>query len=328
MVKPSKAAKTLSYRQAASLRLAQLYRVAAVMREAGEILNAGPWLKVLANILSSAPSGPLGKRRGRHAPDLWELSYHTLLIAARRCGLEANADEIEEQVFETQAWRHRESERIGRPHYAPMRPDKIGELLGITEIVRREAQAWTVGVLGGSRKARAEARKEQHRLHDELKRREAGARPQSQSLSRIKPWEAEGISRRTWYRRRAEADPDGSPDEGAPAEMAQLPEAQLPEQQISERGTTSCAANIPHRLRLREFAKDDASAQAERLQATTGAGAEGGGQKRKTAEADTMQAAIESWRLIKGQPTPPYQTQPGGIAARALVDAMEMRGQP
>ena len=35
------------------------------------------------------------------------------------------------------------------------------------------------------------------------KRRKQGVRPQELSLSRLKPWEAQGISRRTWYRRRA-----------------------------------------------------------------------------------------------------------------------------
>jgi hypothetical protein len=31
------------------------------------------------------------------------------------------------------------------------------------------------------------------------KRREEGTKPQEQSLTRQKPWEIEGVSRRTWY---------------------------------------------------------------------------------------------------------------------------------
>src|SRR5262249_53908437 len=34
------------------------------------------------------------------------------------------------------------------------------------------------------------------------KRRERGVRPIAECLSRTKPWEAESMSRRTWYRRR------------------------------------------------------------------------------------------------------------------------------
>jgi hypothetical protein len=34
-----------------------------------------------------------------------------------------------------------------------------------------------------------------------LKRRAAGVKPKSKSLSKLKPWLAEGVSRRTWYRR-------------------------------------------------------------------------------------------------------------------------------
>jgi hypothetical protein len=45
-------------------------------------------------------------------------------------------------------------------------------------------------------------KKKRDRERQALKRREQGATSHSQSLSRTKPWEAEGISRRTWERRR------------------------------------------------------------------------------------------------------------------------------
>ncbi len=247
MGKPSKAAKTLSYRQAASLRLAQLAKVAGVMRDAGEILDAGPWLKVLANTLSAAPAGPIGKRRGRNAPDQWELSYTTLLVAAQRCGLEVSEDDIEQQVLDTGAWRHKESQRLGRPHYAQMRADKIGELLGITDEVRREARADNIGTFGGSPKARAEARRERSKLHKEKRRREAGAMPQSQSLSRLKPWQAEGISRTTWYeRRREEGDDNGTdPNAGNAAKKGAAREGQAAGRTRSASGGSKAAEPIP-----------------------------------------------------------------------------------
>jgi hypothetical protein len=203
----SKSKGTISFRQRAAIVLAQLYRVAEVHRAAGEILPAGPWLKVLANILSSCPEEYAGGRRGRNAPPHFGLSKASLALAARRCGLGATVEMIEAQVADTLAWRERESGRIGRHHYAPMRPDKMGELLGVTDATREAAQAWNIGTLGGSRAARARAAKERYRLGEQRRRRDDGALSRGEyeasSLSRLKPWEAEGISRRTWERRRA-----------------------------------------------------------------------------------------------------------------------------
>jgi hypothetical protein len=199
----TKAKRTISFRQRAAIVLSQLYRVAQVHREAGLILDAEPWLKVLANILSACPEGYDGDRRARIAPVYFGLSKASLALAARRCRLNVSVEEIEEQVADTRAWRERESGRIGRHHYAPMRPDKMGELLGVTDATREAAQAWNIGTLGGSRAARAKAAKERDRLRDESRRRASGATPQAKSLSQTKPWEAEGISRATWYRRQA-----------------------------------------------------------------------------------------------------------------------------
>ncbi len=328
MAKPSKTTKTLSYRQAASLRLAQLYRCAGVMRASGEFLDAGPWLKVLANILSSAPAGPIGKRRGRNAPDQWELSYSTLLVAAQRCGLDVAADDVEQQVLDTGAWRHRESQRIGRPHYAAMRPDRVGTLLGITEEIRREAEAWNVGTFGGSPKARAEARREKGKVRDERRRREAGAKPHSLSKARQKPWEAEGVSRRTWYRRQAESAPDDDPAGGSTAKLAQKNA-----QQINDRGTDSRAANIPHTLRVRECPERPASGdvETEKTATTSRGGPEVAANPPSGADADRRQdieAAIARFRAMKGEPAPPYQMIPGGITARAMALDSRRRRSP
>jgi hypothetical protein len=204
----SKPKRTISFRQRAAIVLSQLYRVAEVHRSAGgEILPAGPWLKVLANILSACPEGHDGDRRARRAPQYFGLNKATLALAARNCGLDATVEQIEAQVADTRAWRERESGRIGRRHYAPMRPDKIGELLGVTDTTREAAQAWNVGTLGGSRAARAKAAKERDRTYQKGRRAEQGAVPrqeyEGESLSRLKPWEIEGISRATWYRRQA-----------------------------------------------------------------------------------------------------------------------------
>lgn len=51
-------------------------------------------------------------------------------------------------------------------------------------------------------------------MRKERKRRADGAKAHDHSLSRLKPWEAEGICRRTWERRRAKAGDEGPPDGG------------------------------------------------------------------------------------------------------------------
>ena len=130
-----------------------------------------------------------------------------------------------------------------------MRPDKIGEALGVTDITRDEAKAWNIGTHGGSKQARETARKEKHRMRDEAKRRAAGARPHAQSLSRLQPWEAEGVCRRTWERRRARASEDGPPEGGvanscATNKVSQIPAPQIPARPISGGVANSCATNI------------------------------------------------------------------------------------
>jgi hypothetical protein len=51
-----------------------------------------------------------------------------------------------------------------------------------------------------------EQRKAKKRARDERRRRKAGKKPRdaylANALTRLKPWEAEGVSRRTWFRKR------------------------------------------------------------------------------------------------------------------------------
>jgi hypothetical protein len=86
---------------------------------------------------------------------------------------------------------------------APRRtPDELARFLGVTYASRQQAKAWTLGAVDVSRAERTKRARARSRAKQQLKRRAAGAKPQSQSVSRAKPWEQEGISRRTWYRRR------------------------------------------------------------------------------------------------------------------------------
>ena len=69
------------------------------------------------------------------------------------------------------------------------------QVLGITMI----------GAYDADKRERRRRRKERNRQSKETQRRQRGAKLRSEyeakSISRSKPWVAEGISRRTWYRR-------------------------------------------------------------------------------------------------------------------------------
>jgi hypothetical protein len=84
------------------------------------------------------------------------------------------------------------------PRYR-FRTDTIVELLGITEVEMRACNFRHL--------VSADLRREQHRRNEEKRRRLGGSITrqdyEASSLSRLKPWEADGISRRSWERRRA-----------------------------------------------------------------------------------------------------------------------------
>jgi hypothetical protein len=83
--------------------------------------------------------------------------------------------------------------------------DKLGKRLNLTEAERYRLQITTIGAVDVDKAQRLARRRERARLRDQERRRSAGAKPraeyEAQSISRSKPWQAMGISRRTWYRR-------------------------------------------------------------------------------------------------------------------------------
>jgi hypothetical protein len=87
--------------------------------------------------------------------------------------------------------------RLVDPRYR-FRTDTVVELLGVTEAEMRAC--------GFRHLVSPEIRRERYRLDKARRRRELGMVPRQEyeagSISRLEPWEAEGVSRRTWYRRR------------------------------------------------------------------------------------------------------------------------------
>lgn len=64
----------------------------------------------------------------------------------------------------------------------------------------------TIGAVDQGKAARAKLRKERDRQRKANARRAAGAKPRREyeagALAQLRPWEAAGMSRRTWYRKR------------------------------------------------------------------------------------------------------------------------------
>jgi len=298
-----------TWRRLASWALSDLYQLAAVHRAHGEVLLPDAWLKVLANVLSSAPAGIIGKRRDRHAPEYFGLTYTNLLIAAERCGLEATADTIEQQVAETLEWRKRESERIGKPHYFMMRPDVIGKMLGVTDETRMEAKAWNIGVFGGSPEQRRRAKQERDRLRKLHARRAAGAigrrEYEASSLTRQKPWEAEGTSRTTWYLRTRENSKEKGNGSGSHNRNGE-PDGAKTTTKKRDQKTEGCKVRKTGQVRPRTSAARPIREKSDRSGATN--------------STYTQPDAVTSFaEPSKTRGDTSYTPKPGGIAARLFA---------
>jgi hypothetical protein len=89
------------------------------------------------------------------------------------------------------------------------RADKLAERLNLRETDRARLSITTIGAVDMTKAEREAARKARMRQAKLKARRTQGVKSRTeyeqQSISRAKPWEAEGISRPTWYRRNRQA---------------------------------------------------------------------------------------------------------------------------
>ena len=145
--------------------------------------------------------------------------------------------------------------------------DKLAKFLGVTYAQRQRLAITTIGSIDVNKRSRALLRKRKNRLHNERKRRAQGIRPRAaykeNSLMHIKPWEVEGISRRTWYRRKRGTGPSppisplkngGTNGTGPSAALLSLPADALvpPERKQGRRRGRACPQYTvlpPHRVR-------------------------------------------------------------------------------
>jgi hypothetical protein len=79
--------------------------------------------------------------------------------------------------------------------------DRLARWLGLKYQARTALKITTIGACDPSRRRRQTQRRHRDRMYQERKRRAAGVRPQSESLSATQPWRELGMSRRSWYRR-------------------------------------------------------------------------------------------------------------------------------
>jgi hypothetical protein len=89
------------------------------------------------------------------------------------------------------------------------RADKLAARLNLREADRARLGITTIGAVDMTKAEREAARKARKGQAKRERRRKQGAKPRAEYLAaaaeRTKPWAAEGVSRRTWYRRNRQA---------------------------------------------------------------------------------------------------------------------------
>ena len=82
---------------------------------------------------------------------------------------------------------------------------ELGERLRVSNRERELLKLKTIKPFDMTDAQLKEQRKAKDRARKRYARRRAGSKPREASLAKVKPWEAKGISRRTWFRRRSKA---------------------------------------------------------------------------------------------------------------------------
>ena len=97
-------------------------------------------------------------------------------------------------------------EAASTPKQKHMKADDLAKWLGVTYVERQKLRLTRIGAKDVGKRSRKVLRKLRDLRAKERKRRSCGAIPRAEyeanSLSRTQPWVIEGISRRTWERRR------------------------------------------------------------------------------------------------------------------------------
>jgi hypothetical protein len=81
--------------------------------------------------------------------------------------------------------------------------DALGKLMRLDDATRTLLGITSIGAFDITKAKRAKRAKRKDAAYQKARRAKAGAAPHADSADRAKPWEALGISRRTYYRKRA-----------------------------------------------------------------------------------------------------------------------------
>jgi hypothetical protein len=166
-------------------------------------MDPDTWAFVLAATLGAAKSAWLPTANNRGIVRWPGLTLESLYEAITRCDLgDFTDDELETKIAAVEQWQA----KCG-VHLISMR--RLGEMLNLTAAEREVCRIRTIDAVDETRDERkARLAKAQKAADREAKRAKRGrvAREvyEGSSLSKTKPWEAEGISRATWYRRKRE----------------------------------------------------------------------------------------------------------------------------
>jgi hypothetical protein len=195
----------ISKRQRASFRMAEIFRLIAWRREHGVVpVDDSTYVWALAVTSAVGRQGRL-PIPGRQCTIPWRgLDLQTLRRALQIAKIDTlSDDELATIIRGVDVWTTDEG--------APLVADaKIGAKLQLAPDERHECRIRTMDAVGESRAERQERRRERKREAD--KRRIRTMRASShlprhlylkRGLEARQPWRAEGISRATWFRRRA-----------------------------------------------------------------------------------------------------------------------------
>lgn len=204
----------LSLRRLASVRLGELYRLACFRRHHRLAVDANTFAFVLAATLACGGRGNMlirgrvNREAGMEArPRV--IPWAGLDLASLREGVtRADLGEIGDAELRTviEAVRRWQTQNGA----ALISAARLGEMLALTSVERAECRIKTIDALDEPKAERRARQREEKRMRDrEGKRVTRGRMPreiyEAKALSRSMPWEAEGVSRRTWERRRAKA---------------------------------------------------------------------------------------------------------------------------
>lgn len=189
-------------RARAAFRLADIVKLATKRRDHGLSVDPGNFVFALASTLGSVPAGPYGIPRRQRFLRWFGLDMEALCTAIDRAELGAFSTSELQTIIES-VKRHNAA-------HGPklMSATATGELLAMTSAEREEFGIRQIEAVDEPRTDRIARQKQARQQRDrERKRVQRGRLPrpvyESRSLSSQKPWLAEGISRRTWERRRA-----------------------------------------------------------------------------------------------------------------------------